>query len=275
LRPALCLLSAGATGARGLDQFVRMAAACEVLHVAALTHDDVVDKSGFRRGTMSLNARWDDRIAVLIGDCLVVRATMLLTSFGSCALVDSVFGAVRRMTEAELASARRDTDPFTQEHCLQLAEEKTATFFAASCTAPTYITNATHRDALHRYGVAMGIAFQLIDDVLDIAQDQAALGKPSCGDIIEGKKTLPILFMREALGTADRERLVRMTGKPLNAQDRAWAAEVMETSGARERTQVVARAYADKARGALRSLPEGPCKDSMLSLAEFVLSRDS
>ncbi len=285
LRPAMCLLAAGAVGARDIRSFTKMATACELLHMAALTHDDVVDKADLRRGTTSLNALWDDRTAVLGGDYLVSRSVEFLTTFDSCPLIADIFGAVRRMTEGELGSLGRNTERFTQKDCIRLAEEKTGTFFATACTAPTYLVGKEYREPLHAFGMAFGVAFQLIDDILDITQPQDALGKPSCGDIVEGKKTLPILFMREQLGPEDRERLngmigrtigdQGMIGRTIGDQDRAWAAQAVERSGARARALGLARGYIDTARAALDPLPSSVYKDSILGLAEFVLVRDS
>ena len=275
LRPALCLFAAGSAGARDLSEFAAMATACELLHMAALTHDDVVDKADLRRGATSLNALWDDRTAVLSGDYLVARAIELLCGFHSCPLIESVFSAVRRMTEGELGSFGRNSERYTQEDCIRLAEEKTATFFATTCTAPTYLVGAHYREPLHAYGMAFGIAFQLVDDVLDITQRRDALGKPSCGDIVEGKKTLPILFMREGLGAEDCERLNKMIGHATSDDERAWIAQAAECSGATARTMALAREYVDSACNALVDVPSSAYKDSMLGLAEFVLVRDS
>jgi octaprenyl-diphosphate synthase len=275
LRPALCLLAAGSSGATDMGFFAPMATACELLHMAALTHDDVIDKADFRRGMVSLNALWDDRTAVLSGDYLVTLAVGLLTSFNSCPLIVNTIEAVRRMTEGELASFARNAERFTEDDCLQLAEQKTATLFAATCTAPTFLLGPTYRDALHQYGLALGVAFQLIDDILDIAQDQAALGKPSCRDIVEGKRTLPIRFIREGLAAAEQARLNQMVGRAIGDQDRRWAAEALERSGARAKTVAVARRYADTALAALAPLPPTVYRDSMFGLVEFVLIRDS
>lgn len=275
LRPALCLLSAGGVGATDIASFAQMATACELLHMAALTHDDVVDKSDLRRGSVSLNALWDDRTAVLSGDYLVARSIGLLAAFNSCPLIENIFSAVRRMTEGELSSFGRGVEQFTQDDCIRLAEEKTATFFATACTAPTYLVSAEFREALHKFGMTFGVAFQLIDDILDITQPQDALGKPSCGDIVEGKRTLPILFLRETLEAADRDHLNAMFGHAITDADRAWAAQAVVRSGARDRTLAIARGYIDAARAALEPLPASPYKDSMLGIAEFVLVRDS
>jgi len=274
LRPALCLLSAGAAGANGdLSRFVNLAAALELLHLAALTHDDVVDRSSLRRGAASLNALWNDHIAVLSGDYLVARAVILLVGMKSIDLIAKAFETVRKMTEGELRTLSGSSNGYTQEDCLRLAEEKTASYFAATCTAPTYVLETGCREPLHRYGLSLGIAFQLIDDILDLVQDQETLGKPSCGDIAEGKRTLPILYMREGLPPDDADRLAGMAGRPLSDDERAWTARAFERSGARLRTERIARSYASAAQHALGPLPSSAFKESMLGLTEFVLVR--
>jgi len=275
LRPALCLLAAGASGSCSLMRFADLAASFELLHLAALTHDDVVDRAGMRRGAVSLNALWDDRTAVLSGDYLVSRAMELLARFDSCSMILSTVGAVRRMTEGELAGLAKARAGVTEQDCLRLAEQKTATLFAAACTAPTYIDGIEYRDALHKYGMKLGVAFQLIDDVLDIAQNENALGKPSCGDIAQGKITLPILFMCEAMSPDDRRRFDAMSGRPLADDDRAWITAAFQSSGARVRAEKSAREYAEAAQTALNSLPESDYRQSMAGLAEFVLVRGS
>jgi len=278
LRPALCLLSAGAAGAAGAEdvsEFVSLAVAVEMLHMAALTHDDVVDNADTRRGSASLNALWDDRTAVLSGDYLVARSVNLMAEYGSCDVIAATFEAIRRMTEGELANLGPGTEGYTQEDCLRIADQKTASYFATTCSLPTFLLGETYRKALRAYGHAVGVAFQLVDDLLDIAQDEATLGKPSCGDIVGAKKTLPILFMREALDAADRDRFKKMAGHPIAEKDRHWVAAILESTGARARTEAIAREYADKARAALDFLPATPYRDSMLGLAEFVLVRGS
>lgn len=276
MRPALCLLAAGATGVQDLRPFVPVAAAFELLHIAALVHDDVIDKASLRRGTLSLNAQWDDRRAVLSGDYLVARATQLLVATGSCPLIENAFEAVRCMTYGELTSLGDGVGQYTQQDCIQLASQKTATLFAASCAATAHIGRAARFiDSLQQFGLALGIAFQLIDDILDITQTQSVLGKPACGDIAQQKKTLPILFMKETLQGQDRQRLDAMAGRPVSEDDRAWACALVQSSGALARTGAIAVEYAIKARSALDPLPASPFKDSMTSFTNFVIRRDA
>lgn len=275
LRPALCLMSAGASGARDLSRFTTLAAGMELLHLAALTHDDVIDGANMRRGMRSLNALWSDHAAILGGDYLVARSIALMTTYGSCEVVEKAIHSVREMAEAELRYFANGKGHLSVEDCIALARQKTASLFAATCSAPASLIEGAPADALHRYGLALGVAFQLIDDVLDLVQDAATLGKPSCADLVEGKPTVPLLLLRDALDHADAARLESMQGKPLDDADRAWVAAMLERSGAREKAESIARRYAEEARNTLATLAPGEYRDSMAGLAEFVLVRGS
>ena len=275
MRPALCLLSAGASGAADLKRFIEMAAAMELLHLAALAHDDVVDSANLRRGDTSLNARWTNHIAVLGGDYLVARALSILTVYDSCPVISSALESIHEMAEGELINFGRGKQNLGEADCIRLAEKKTASLFAVSCSTPSLLVNASYRDALHAYGMGLGTAFQLTDDVLDLEQSESVLGKPSCGDVVEGKMTLPILYMREGMGTADLKRLDGMTGNALTDADREWIGERLKRSGAQDRVETLARRYVADARTALETLPPSKYVDAMAGLADFVLVRES
>lgn len=275
LRPALCLLSAGAIGAPSTRRFVRMATAFEALHVASLAHDDVIDRALLRRGGSSLNSLWDNHAAVLGGDYLVARAVELLGGYDSCPVIVNAITSVRRMAEGELYFFGRGHEPFKQSDCILLAEQKTASLFAEACSGPACILDPAQRESLHAFGMALGVAFQIVDDLLDVTRTTEQLGKPSCGDIVEGKRTIPIMFLREALDDAGRERIDAMQGADISEEDRAWVLEHTERSGARERTENEARAYADRAIKCLESLPPSEFRDSMEGIMEFILVRGS
>ncbi len=275
LRPALCLLSAGALGAADLRRFVPLATAMEVMHLAALAHDDVIDNADLRRGASSLKAMWSNHGAVLGGDYLVARATDLVGTYGSCALLLDVISALREMAEGELMLLGRESRECGQEDCLRVAEYKTASLFAVACASPGHIFPGGPMDALHHYGRKIGIAFQLADDLLDLTQDENVLGKPSCGDVAEDKATLPLLFMREALDAAGRARLDALRGTELAAQDRAWISQSVDSTGARDRTEATARQYIFEAQNAIGVLEPSIYRDSLIGLAEFMLTRSS
>ena len=275
LRPALCLLSAGAAGAEDLHEYVPLAGAFELLHMAALLHDDVVDRAPLRRGARSVNALHDDRTAVLGGDYTVALALGVLNDYACGGLMDCAVRTIGQMAEGELNNLIRANGSTDEADCIHLARQKTASLFAAACTGPTFLIESALREPLRRYGENFGIAFQLIDDVLDLCQDEAMLGKPSCGDIVEGQQTLPIMFMRRQADTDARRRLDAMRGGMITDEDRAWVAALLEDTSARELTEAVARRHAEEARRALDEVPDSPCRRAMMDLAEFVLIRGS
>ncbi len=274
MRPALCFMSAGAIGARDLDRFVDMATAMELLHLAALAHDDVVDSADLRRGEPSLNRLWDNHTAVLGGDYLVARALDILTNYDSSAVIKSALESIHQMAEGELINFGRKQGELNEQDCVRLAEKKTASLFAVACSTPSLLIDDSYCAALSGFGLGIGTAFQLIDDLLDLEQNEATLGKPSCGDIIEGKTTLPILYMKAEMNYADVQRLDGMAGHEVSEDDRVWIRETIRSTGALERTESLARDYNEAARSALEALPENDYTDSMLGMTEFVLARD-
>lgn len=275
LRPALCLLAAGAVGGKNLKQYVTLASSFEALHIASLAHDDVIDKALLRRGTSSLNAFWDNHAAVLGGDYLVARAVEMLSTYDVCAVVANAIRSVRCMAEGELYFFGREDEPIVAEDCIMLAEQKTASLFAEACSAPTYVIDDTYRKALYQFGISLGIAFQLVDDMLDITQSTEQMGKPSCGDIVEGKKTIPIMHLKNGLGPSDLARLDGMRDTDITEDDRAWVIHMAQETGAREKTEAITNAYADEARHHLSQLPPSPYRDSMEGIVDFVMIRVS
>lgn len=273
LRPALCLMAAGAAGASDLTPFVRLAACSEIMHIASLAHDDVLDHSSLRRGRDSLNALWSNHAAVLGGDYLVAQAIELLTRYESPALIAAVMRSMRRMTEGELRFFNRAPESMAPEDCLVLAERKTASLFASACETPAILVQPEYRHPLHAFGTLTGIAFQVVDDVLDILQPSAALGKPACGDISEGKATLPLHYLREALSPDDRVRFAACQNRALSEQDCAWIRECAQQSGAAEKAMKTAEDHIQRALEILGSLPDSPCRQSMAAMACFILER--
>ncbi len=275
LRPALCLLSAGALGAKDLSAFVPMATAMELLHIAALAHDDVIDDSDTRRGQRSLNAQWDNHTAVLGGDYLVARSIGILGHYDNTRVITNAIDSVREMAEGELTHfGQRSSEP-TEESCISLSRQKTASLFAVTCSTPGCLTIGEPSQALHEYGHGFGIAFQIADDLLDLTQDPETLGKPACGDIVEGKTTLPLLQLRAALDEDGVQRLDAMTGGELSEEEKEWVGTVIESTGVRARTEAVAQGYADDARRAIQDLAPSRYKDTMVGLTEFALARVS
>ncbi|MCP4642255.1 MAG: polyprenyl synthetase family protein [bacterium] len=275
LRPALCLLSAGALGAPDLGRFVKLAASMEVFHVAALAHDDVIDGASLRRGMESLNAMWTDHAAVLGGDYLVARGIALMAEYGSCDMIRDGVQCIRQMAEGELTDFGRGPGHFTEDGCIELARAKTASLFAVACGSPCHLIDREHLDSLWDFGLSLGVGFQIIDDLLDLCQVEEVLGKPACGDLAAGKKTLPLLYLRDGLDDAGTARLASLRDAELTAEDRTWVASMLEKTGARQHAADRAREYVVEAQGHLRALSDSPFRDAMCGLTEFVLTRGS
>lgn len=273
LRPALCLMAAGAIGARDLQRFVRMATAFESLHIASLAHDDVIDRALLRRGTASLTGLWDNHAAILGGDYLVARSVEILAEYDSCPVIANAIASVRRMAEGELYFFGKENEPIRESDCLVLAEQKTASLFAEACSGPSFVLDPGHRDALHAYGIALGIAFQIVDDLLDITQTTEQLGKASCGDLIEGKKTIPILYLKTALSPADLARVEAMRHGDVADSERNWVVNAALDAGVPQKTESTLRHYADQAVASLASLPDTEFRRAMEGIVEFVLIR--
>lgn len=275
LRPALCLLSAGALGADILHKYARLAAAYELMHIASLTHDDVVDNAALRRGQNALNVVWSNHAAILGGDYLVARALELLAEYGNDALIGNALRAMRRMAEGELRFFGKDPESAAENDCIVLADSKTASLFAASCAAPATLIAAEYAPALHDFGIALGIAFQLVDDVLDITQPASVLGKPACGDVTECKHTLPLHLLRGVMSPEERAALAAMSGRPLSEAEQGWVRDMVCARGVDKAALSRAEEYVEQAVAAIDPLPDSPCKTSMAALARFVLSRQS
>lgn len=275
LRPALCLLTAGALGRKDLSSLGRLAAAYELMHIASLTHDDVVDHASLRRGQESLNTLWDNHAAILGGDYLVARALELLTEYDSSALISGALQAMRRMAEGELRYYGRNPVDQDEEDCIALASSKTASLFAAACSAPALLFATGHTQAIYDFGIGLGIAFQLLDDLLDITQPASVLGKPACGDVTEGKHTLPLHLLRLAMSPKDRNRFERFVGHTLTEAEQAWVRDTVAEQEIDKTTRARAEHYIDQAIHAIDGLPDSEFKESMTALARFVLIRQA
>lgn len=275
LRPALALLSSGASGASDVKEFVSFAAGMELIHLAALAHDDVVDGSHLRRGAQSLNAYWDNHAAVLGGDYIVARAISMVSDYGSADVIGRIMNTIREMAAAELIAFGTAPTQATAEWCMDYARRKTAGLFEAACSLPAQLISGEPDRALAWYGRNLGIAFQLVDDILDLCQDEDTLGKPACNDVANCRTSLPILLLRQALDERGTARLDHVSARGPSEGDRLWIAETLESTGARERAEAIARNYAEHARVALNSLPCTPYCETLAGLTEFVVTRGS
>jgi len=277
IRPALVLLSSRVFGPQP-EAAVSIAAAVEMVHGASLLHDDVIDETMVRRGQDTVNAAHGNRYTVLLGDFLLTQALEAVCEVGQVRLVQVVSAAVAEMTLGQILELKHQGDLETStEEYLQIIDGKTASLMAAGCMLGALQAGAPEEQvqALGRYGRHVGLAFQVVDDVLDFWGDPQVLGKPVGSDLSEQKYTLPFLFALERADSGQRTRVREMLSQgtlPRAAFDEIVA--MMEPLGARSRSMVLAREHASEALAELSRLPSGPARDALASLPEFLTLRD-
>jgi len=284
LRPSLVLLSAGAAGypgkgagAGGGVRHYEMAAVIEFIHTATLLHDDVVDASDLRRGRKTANAEFGNAASVLVGDFLYSRAFQMMLGAESMRVMQVLADATNKIAEGEVLQLMNCHDPDVDESgYLEVIRRKTAKLFEAAARLGAVLgaAPAALEDGLAEYGMRLGTAFQLIDDVLDYSGDSAAIGKSLGDDLAEGKPTLP-LIRAMACGSAAQADTVRRAIVDGGREDFARVLEAVRATGALDYARGVAEREAQAARHALRELPASGYKDSLLELASFSVVRRS
>ncbi|WP_439957668.1 polyprenyl synthetase family protein [Paracoccus albicereus] len=276
MRPMLTLAAAKMLGYSG-EYHINLAAAVEFIHTATLLHDDVVDESRQRRGRPTANLLWDNKSSVLVGDFLFARSFLLMVETGSLRVLDILANASATISEGEVLQLTASQDLKTDEDIYrQIVRGKTAALFSAATESGGVIAGASEAQvrALHDYGDALGIAFQIVDDVLDFGGVAAVIGKNTGDDFRERKLTLPVI---KAVAQADaRERAfwVRTIEKGQQGpEDLAEAMTILQRHGALEAAREDALAWAARARNALKVLPDHPVRAMLADLSDFVVSR--
>jgi octaprenyl-diphosphate synthase len=276
LRPMLTLGCARLCGYQG-ERHVALAAAVEFIHTATLLHDDVVDSSDLRRGRDTANAVWGNKPAVLVGDFLFARSFELLVEDGSLRVLEILSRAAAVIAEGEVGQLVTANDTTTTEAAyLEIIEAKTAALFAAASRIGAVIAErpSAEEEALERFGRNLGVAFQLVDDMLDFSACQSELGKSIGDDFRDGKITLPILIAF-ARGDAEERAFWRRTLEDCEQGpgDLERAMGLVERCGARAETLRRARAYAEAAARALSSFPDGAMRRALIEATEFATAR--
>ncbi|WP_371233226.1 polyprenyl synthetase family protein [Pseudomonas sp. QE6] len=274
LRPLLVLLSGKALGYSG-DDLKLLAATIEFLHTSTLLHDDVVDASGLRRGRATANAQWGNAPSVLVGDFLYARSFEMMVELGSMPVMRIISQATRVIAEGEVLQLTKVRDASTTEETyMEVIRGKTAMLFEASTHSAAALANAPaeQSEALRLFGDALGVAFQLVDDLLDYRGDATTLGKNVGDDLAEGKPTLPLIAtMRD--GTPEQAALVRKAIQQGGSQDLEGIRAAVEAAGALDYTANLAREYAARAIDCLKVLPDNEYRTALIELAEFAVAR--
>lgn len=274
MRPVLVLLCSRALGYQGSNH-VALATVIEFLHTATLLHDDVVDMSDMRRGRPTANVRWDNPSSVLVGDFIYSRAFQLLVEIGNMQIMDVMASTTNRISEGEVLQLVHQHDPRTSEaEYMEVIRNKTAILFAAACSTAAILSEADQavQQALHEFGLEVGLAFQLIDDVLDYAGDSVELGKNIGDDLAEGKPTLPLIYTMQH-GSAAELQLITEAIESGGLDKLPAIIAAVRSSGALDYTREVAAQCIARAMTALALLPEGPYKAGLALVAEAALNR--
>lgn len=276
LRPMLTLAAAQLCGYTG-SRHIGLAACVEFIHTATLLHDDVVDESDLRRGQDSANAVWGNKASVLVGDFLFSRSFQLMVADGSLPVLKILSEASAVIAEGEVMQLMTANDPkATEEAYLEVIRSKTAKLFAAASQIGAVVAEKpkTQEEALESFGMNLGIAFQLIDDVLDYSAKQAELGKNIGDDFREGKVTLPIILAWRRGSEEERDFWLRTIERVEQEEgDFEHAVSLMEKHNTLEDTIDRARHYGAIARDALGIFPDSDIKDALIELIDFCIYR--
>lgn len=274
LRPALVLLSAGVFG-KIETRHHKLAAVVEFIHTATLLHDDVVDESALRRGRATANTLFGNAASVLVGDFVYSRAFQMMVGVQNMRVMDILAEATNIIAEGEVLQLLNINDAdISDDDYLRVIHYKTAKLFEAATRLGAVICQASTEDenAMAEYGMRLGTAFQLIDDVLDLSGNSEDIGKNLGDDIAEGKPTLPLLYaMRH--GDAKQSQLIRHAIEQGGLEDFSAIIQAVEETGALDYVQNIAKQEAELACKAIQHLPSTPQHQALIQLAEFSVSR--
>lgn len=278
IRPALLLLAARACGADRRDRAVTLASVAEMMHVATLIHDDIVDHSAMRRGRPSATVRWGSDVSVLVGDFLYSRAIQILVADGDMRILRAFADATVSMTEGEVLQLQLLRDlKITEADYLRIVTGKTAALMSAATRAGALIAEATGPtvEALAAFGLNLGIGFQLVDDALDYTAREERLGKPVGSDFREGKITYPLIHLMRAASVADRAVLEGLAGQEqAGDDDLAVLRDLVERYQAVPATMRLVDEYLARARAELTVVPGSAAARALHRLVDFVRERD-
>ena len=277
VRPAVLLMAARLSGYTG-DRAVLYASVVEFIHTATLVHDDIIDGADLRRGRLAVHSRWGNDITVLLGDYLYIKSMAMALTQDSLEIIRLLCDVTLRMIEGELYQLTKTGDvDITEEEHFEIIRRKTAFLFGGCAQIGGMLGGlpTEQESALREYGFNLGIAFQLVDDLLDYTADAAALGKPVGGDLREGKVTLPIIHLLSR-GGAEPDRLIRDVVRDRSVSPEQWRdiTRLLREQRSLDFSYDRAVEYGNRAKDCLSVFPEGRERDALMALTDYVLSRD-
>ena len=277
MRPAVLLMAARLGGYQG-DRAVLYAAAIEFIHTATLVHDDIIDDSELRRGRLAVHSRWGNDITVLLGDYLYIKSMALALTHDTLDIVRVLCDVTLKMIEGELYQLTKNGDAdITEDEHFDIIRRKTAYLFGGCAQIGGMLGKVSkeREQALQEYGFNLGIAFQIVDDLLDFTGDASRLGKPIGADLREGKMTLPLIHLLQQ-GEEVGERIVRDIIASRTATEEQWEEllRILKQHRSIDYANRRASEYAERAKKPLYVFPPSSERDALLALPDYVLSRD-
>ena len=278
IRPALLLLSAKLLDYHDGDKDVRYAAVVEFIHTATLVHDDIIDEARLRRGRTSANARWGNNLTVLFGDYLYTMSMGIALDEGDLTILKVLSDTTLSMIEGEILGMEKEGSVHvTREEALEITRRKTADLFAAACRLPAHFAprgDLVAAERLAEYGRCLGMAFQLIDDLLDYTGSEQEVGKPVLNDLREGKLTMPLLLALPKASQAEREKVAAvLREREFKSVEPSDILSIVDRYDAITQTRALARDYAGAARVALGGFADCDAKDGLLLATESIIDR--
>lgn len=278
LRPALVMLSAQATGLPyRAERCVKLGACLEMIHMATLVHDDVIDGASTRRGRATAGRVFGDTASILAGDVLLAKAMRILAVDGDLAIIRMTSDGVKEMAEGEVLELQfRNEWSMPEEEYMRVLRMKTAAYVEICCRTGAMVAGAdeTTTNLLGTFGHHLGMAFQIIDDLLDYTGDSQKTGKPLGTDYREGCMTLPLMRLRPHLSEAENERLARQFGEDPSTEEVTALIQLMHERGALVEARALATEHERQAMAALAALPATPQRELLSCVTEFVSGRD-
>ncbi len=279
MRPAIVLLTAKMCGYNGGKRDILHSTVIEYIHAATLLHDDVVDSAELRRGMVSANAKWGNEFPVLVGDFLYAKSFSMMSQNGSLDIIRAVSEATRFLAEGQVMELALKGDlGITEEDYIELIFRKTGALIVAGCQIGTLLGEATEerKEALVNYGRNVGIAFQLVDDMLDFTSNRKTLGKPAGQDLAEGHITLPVIHVYKKADEKGKRIIENaVNNKNLTDVQKKEILDILEKHGGLEYARTMAQRYSENAVSGLSCFAPGPYLDALKGLAEFIVERTS
>ncbi len=275
IRPMLLLLAAE-NGRADKEHLISVGAGIELIHTASLVHDDSIDRSAYRRGVLTLNAKWDHKTSVIVGDYLLAQAFGEIARLGNVEIISEITSACRSLALGEMRQMSMEGNlEVTEEDYFAFIKEKTASLFRVSCTVASILTGGANKKTLNSYGMLFGSIYQITDDLLDYIGSTTDTGKPRMMDILERKTTLPLIYAVSRMSAKDRKEVKDLySGKEIGRAEAEGVARMVGEAGGIEYTRSRVRDLAAEAVNLLMELPNRELAAKLKKLVELIVERD-